>query len=134
MRNCRLVFLLNHPMQTAYCPQIGFKSKSRGRFKNNLNKTIFVQVFEQTRTATARFSLKSAQSIRIETSDPSKECRPINTIGGSNFGCRQSTVNGFNGTNPNFKGRVPSLVTLVHNQELNKTQTIRVNTKCCRFI
>ena len=46
---------------------------------------------------------------------------------------RQATGDSFNGSDPNFKGRVPSLVTLFHNRELNNNQASCVNTMLQNF-
>src|SRR6202158_2629094 len=133
VRNRCRKFLLNNPMQSTDCPQIGFKSKSRSSLKNDLNKPICVKVFKQTRSAASHLSPKPVRAFIIESGYPSIKCGAINTISVGNFTDGQTTANSLDGPNPNFKGRVPSLVMLFHNQQLNTKQATCVNT-CCKFI
>ena len=133
MRNRGLIFLLHNSMQATNRPQVSFIPKTRGRFKDDFPKSLLVQAFQQARAATYLFSLKSRQAICIMSSNPPKERGSINTKGVGNIAHRQATGNSFNGSDPNLKGRVPSLVTIFHNRELNNNQASYVNTMLQNF-
>src|SRR5205085_2605881 len=112
MRNRSLIFLLYNSMQTTNCPQVGFITKVRGGFENDFPKSLLVQAFRQARPTTHLLSLESRRAIFSMSSHPPKECGSIDTVGVGNITHSHATGHSFNGSNPNLKGRVPSLVTL----------------------
>ncbi len=133
MRNRGLIFLLYNSVQATNRPQLGFIPKIRRRLQNDFPKSLLVEVFEQARPPTYLLSLKPKQAICIMSSNPPKERGSIDAKGFGNVAHRQATGDSFNGSDPNFKGRVPSLVTLFHNRELNNNQASCVNTMLQNF-
>ena len=123
-RNRSLLFFLDDSMQTTNRPQISLKSKGRGRFKNDFPKSLLVKVFKQTRSAAYPLSLESIHAAFTESGRPTKKSCPIYAIGFGNLPYGHATANSFDSSNPNFKGRILSLVMLFHNQELTVTKAV----------
>jgi hypothetical protein len=112
--NPDLTNVLDYLLQASHGPEISLIPKVGGRKHYDLAQIVFVQVIQQSWSATTGSPLKTFRAIRLIVSDPPKQRRPINIKCGRNLANSQAPFHSFHCANPNLKGRVPSLA---HDQE-----------------